>query len=252
MEKNLKRAQELYKKGFLSQEGIETAQAEYDMGGELLAQRKASYEAIKARSNSTIITAPISGTIVRKFIKEGEIVAGPLSTSRLSEPVPIAEIADLDEMEVLTDIDETEVAKIRPGQEVVIKVDAYPDKVLKGTVRGIALVTSERKETGRNYRVNVSLQNTLEWLRLGMTTTVDFILQEKKGILCVPADAVLQKENRSVVFLVKEGKITERDVTTGIGDEEYLEISSGLTPGQEIVIGDLTKLYPGERVKIVL
>jgi hypothetical protein len=134
----------------------------------------------------------------------------------------------------------------------VVKIDAYPDKVLKGTVRGIALVTSERKETGRNYRVNVSLQNTPEWLRLGMTSTVDFIIEEKRGILCVPRDSVLQKGNRSVVFIVKEGKLIEREITTGIEDEEYLELRSGLNPGEEVVIGDLTKLYPGERVKPVL
>lgn len=252
LEKNLKRAQELYKKSFLSLEGMETVQTEYEMAGELLAQRKASYAAVKARANSSVITAPITGTVIRKFIKEGEIVAGPLSASRISEPVPIAEIADLNEMEVSTDIDETEVAKIRQGQEALIKIDAYPDKLLKGTVRAIALVTLERKEAGRNYRVNVSLLNTPGWLRLGMTSTVDFILQEKKGILCVPVEAVLQKGNRSVVFVVKEGRTIEREVKTGIGDEEYLEISYGLNPREEVVIGDLTKLYQGGRVNPVL
>jgi HlyD family secretion protein len=231
---------------------METVQTEYEMAGELLAQRKASYAAVKARANSSVITAPITGTVIRKFIKEGEIVAGPLSASRISEPVPIAEIADLNEMEVSTDIDETEVAKIRQGQEALIKIDAYPDKLLKGTVRAIALVTLERKEAGRNYRVNVSLLNTPEWLRLGMTSTVDFILQEKKGILCVPVEAVLQKGNRSVVFVVKEGRTIEREVKTGIGDEEYLEISYGLNPREEVVIGDLTKLYQGGRVNPVL
>jgi HlyD family secretion protein len=251
MEKNVKRAQELYKKGFLSLEGMETAQVEYDMGCELLSQRKASYEAVKARLNSALITAPITGTVIKKFIREGEIVAGPLSASRISEPVPIAEIADLTEMEVSTDIDETEIAKIQHGQDALIKVDAYPDKILKGKVREIALVTSERKEAGRNYRVNVSLLDTPEWLRLGMTSTIDFIIHEKKGVLCVPVEAVLQKENRSVVFMVKEGKIIEREVKVGIGDEEYLEISSGLSPGEEVVIGDLTKFYQGERVKTV-
>jgi hypothetical protein len=84
-----------------------------------------------------------------------------------------------------------------------------------------------------------------------MTSTVDFIIHEKKGVLCVPVEGVLQKENRSVVFMVKEGKLIEREVTVGIGDEEYLEISSGLSPGEEVVIGDLTKFYQGERVKTV-
>ena len=252
IEKNLKRAQELYKKGFLSLEGMETVQTEYDMGGELLAQRKASYEAVQARLNSSVITAPITGTVIRKFIKEGEIVAGPLSASRISEPVPIAEIADLTVMEVATDIDETEVANIRQGQDTLVKVDAYPERVLQGKVREIALVTSEKREAGRNYRVKVSLNSTPGWLRLGMTTTVDFIIQEKKGILCVSAEAVLQKDNHSIVFLVKDGRLVEKEVKTGIGDEEYVEIISGLSPGEEVVIGDLTKLYPGERVKPVL
>jgi HlyD family secretion protein len=251
MERNLTRAKELYKKGFLSLEGMEVVQTEYDMGCELLTQRKASYEAVKARSHSTLITAPITGTVIRKFIKEGEIVAGPLSAGRISEPVPIAEIADLSQMEVLTDIDETEVAKIHREQEALIKVDAYPDTILTGTVREIALVTSERREAGRNYRVIVSLLNTPAWLRLGMTSTVDFIIQEKKGILCLPADAILQKENRSAVFVVEEGKLREKEVKTGIGDEEYLEVISGVTSGEQVVTGDLSKLHQGERVTVL-
>jgi HlyD family secretion protein len=252
MEKHLKRAQELYKKGFISLEGMETAQVEYDTASELLAQRKASYEGVKARSNSSIITAPISGTVIRKFIKEGEIVAGPLSASRISEPIPIAEIADLDEMEVSTDIDETEIKNIHEGQQTLIKIDAYPDKVLKGTVRGVALASSsERREAGRNYRVNVALMTSPDWLRLGMTSTVDFIVQEKKGVLCVPADIVLQRENHSVVLISTEGRIKEQEVKTGMGDDEYVEITQGLKEGEEVITGDLSKLKPGEKVTLV-
>ena len=131
IEKNLTRVKELFKKGFVSTEQLDTAQQAYDVGRALIKQNQANHAFIRARLGSTTLTAPLSGTIVSKNVTVGEIVAGALGGGTFSVPTPIAEIADLNNLEVYVDVDEVDISKVHVEQEALITVDAYPDKTFK-------------------------------------------------------------------------------------------------------------------------
>ena len=236
IEKNLERVKELTKKGFASTEQFDSAQQAYDVGKVVIRQNQANYAFMQAQLEQTSIKAPISGTIVSKHVRIGEIVAGPLGGGSFSVPTPMAEIANLTDLEVLADIDEVDISKVFVGQEAVITVDAYPEKTFKGLVREIASVTMSRRDVGITYRVKVHITNPEKILKLGMTANLDFLLENREQILTVPKSAVLVQGDKQFVFKVRNQKVFKGVVETGMEGEEFIEITSGLQPGEYVIV----------------
>jgi HlyD family secretion protein len=243
IEKNLTRAKELFKKGFASTEQLETAQQAYDVGRALIKQNQANHAFIRARLGATTITAPLSGTIVSKNVTVGEIVAGALGGGNFSVPTPIAEIADLSNLEVYADVDEVDISKVHVGQEALITVDAYPSKTFKGVVREIASATVGRRDVGITYRVKVHITNPDKILKLGMTANLDFLLENSGQILTVPKSAVLVQGDKQIALIVKDQQVFKRTVEIGMEGEEFIEITAGLQPGEQIITAIITDAF---------
>jgi len=240
IEKNLTRVKELSKKGFASTEQLETAQQAYDVGRALIKQSQANHAFIRARLGGTTITAPLSGTVVSKNVTVGEIVAGALGGGTFSVPTPIAEIADLNNLEVYADVDEVDISKVHLEQEALITVDAYPDKTFKGVVREIASATVGRRDVGITYRVKVHITTPDKILKLGMTANLDFLLENSGQILTVPKSAVLVQGNEQIVLIIKDQQVFKRTVEIGMEGEEFIEITAGLQPGEQIITAIIT------------
>jgi len=241
VESNLTRVRELFKKGFASQEQLDTSQQAVDVGRALVKQNQASYELVSARLNYTTITAPASGTIVSKNVAVGEIVAGPLGGATFSAPTFMAEIADLGNLEVLVDVDEVDIGKIQVGQEAAISVDAFPDKSYQGVVREIASMTSSRREVGITYRVKARIINPDKALKLGMTANLDFLLGKMEQVLTIPKSAVITEGDVQFVFIVNNGTLSRKTIATGFEGEEFMAITSGLQAGEKVVVGIKTE-----------
>ena len=240
IEKNLTRVKELFKKGFVSTEQLDTAQQAYDVGRALIKQNQANHAFIRARLGSTTLTAPLSGTIVSKNVTVGEIVAGALGGGNFSVPTPMAEVADLSNLEVHADIDEVDISKVHVEQETLITVDAYPDKTFKGVVREIASATVGRRDVGITYRVKVHITTPDKILKLGMTANLDFLLENSGQILTVPKSAVLVQGDEQIVLIIKDQQVFKRTVEIGMEGEEFIEITAGLQPGEEVVTSIIT------------
>ena len=243
IEKNLTRAKELFKKGFASTEQLETAQQAYDVGRALIKQNQANHAFIRARLGATTITAPLSGTIVSKNVTVGEIVAGALGGGNFSVPTPIAEIADMSNLEVYADVDEVDISKVHLDQEALITVDAYPSKTFKGVVREIASATVGRRDVGITYRVKVHITNPDKILKLGMTANLDFLLENSGQILTVPKSAVLVQGDKQIALIVKDQQVFKRTVEIGMEGEEFIEITAGLQPGEQIITAIITDAF---------
>ena len=240
IEKNLTRVKELFKKGFVSTEQLDTAQQAYDVGRALIKQNQANHAFIRARLGSTTLTAPLSGTIVSKNVTVGEIVAGALGGGTFSVPTPIAEIADLSNLEVYADVDEVDISKVHVEQEALITVDAYPDKTFKGVVREIASATVGRRDVGITYRVKVHITTPDKILKLGMTANLDFLLENSGQILTVPKSAVLVQGDEQIVLIIQDQQVFKRTVEIGMEGEEFIEITAGLQPGEQIITAIIT------------
>jgi len=238
---NLARVQELYKKGFASKEQLDASQQAVDVGEAMVKQSRASYEMISARLDNTTITAPVSGTIISKGVAVGEIVAGPLGGATFSAPTFMAEIADLSNLEVIVDVDEVDIGKIQVGQHAAISVDAFPDKSYQGVVKEIAFMTSSRREVGITYRVKARITNPDKALKLGMTANIDFLLEKKEQVLTIPKSAIVTEGDTQFVFTVNDDTLSRKTIATGFEGEEFMAITSGLEPGEKVVIGIKTQ-----------
>jgi HlyD family secretion protein len=251
MKIHLERTRKLFKKGFVSQEEMDNAESRFKVAEKVVNQQRYHFELVDTRKKEALIKAPISGTVIRKNVQAGEVIAGPLSTgSPFAEPKPLAEIADLGSLEVHVEVDEIDVGRLSEGLGAVVTVDALPGERLDGKVVDIASATTGRREMGITYLVKVAIDGHDDRLRLGMTANVDFMIRSKKGVPALPKECFMKRRNETFVFTIQEDRIYLREVETGIEDEDFLEVVAGLNLGETVVVGELTQLTEGQNVKL--
>jgi len=179
------------------------------------------------------VIAPASGTVINLEIEEGEIVtSGAVS---YTSGTTLMTIADLSEMQIKAGVNEVDIGKIRPAQDVAIDVDAYPAVKFHGVITHIA--PAARDEQGvKIFDVEIDITDSDDRLRPGMTANIEIQGAHREGVLAIPIEAAFKKEGRYVVYLF-DGSPNEpvaREVTTGIANVEKIEIVSGLTEGETV------------------
>jgi len=170
----------LYQKNYISELDYLTSQTNVESA---LADMKAAQSALERAITNlgyAYIYAPISGVIQNRAVEAGQTVAASLSAPTL---FTIAE--DLDKMEILASIDESDVGQILLGQKVDFSVQAYPDKKFWGTVVQ-KRINSAIVSNVVNYTVVVNADNKDHFLLPGMTATMDFYIQERDSVLIAP------------------------------------------------------------------
>lgn len=252
----LDRTRTLYEKGFVARQEVEAAGRQIDLYTTQIEEKRASLQLLQDKLKRTLIQAPIGGVITRKFVEEGGVVSGASrgltgSPGGRVEPLAIAEIADLDAPEVVAEVDQTDIAKIRRGQRAVIALDAFPDREFAGVVEEITLSSEQDVRERVRYQVKVKLQKPDGRLRLGMTGTVNVILSSKEDALTLPASVVLQKGEEELVFVVEGGKARFRRVTTGLRNEDIVEIASGVRAGEQVIDQGRGKVKDGQLVEVL-
>jgi HlyD family secretion protein len=261
-------AQELFDRAHLE---LENAHAGYQSAQEGVNQAAALLQQTETDLSHTTIVSPIDGKAVQLNAHEGEVVV----TGTMNNPASvIAVIADLSEILVESDVNETDVVSLRLGMPAKIHVDAVPDKDYAGHVAEIGSSASARQSAGagiRYFKVKVSIDNPDERLRPGMTSQVSIITSTAANTPAVPIQSVVERvppsaskkkgtdieedENlpkKKFVFVVKDGKAKMVQVTTGISDATHVAVISGVKSGDQVVSGPfrvLKKLHDGDRVE---
>ena len=193
----------------------------------------------KDRLEDTEIRAPLSGTVIKKYVEKGQVIASTLSSA--SEGTPIFTLADLDRLYVGTMVDETDIGRIKPGQEASITVDAYPELSFKGKVLRIAPKGRvESTVTVFDVAVEVVDRERL-MLKPMMTANVEILYDVRQSVLLVPAEAVkIRGDETGVNRLGAEG-IVWTPVTLGKSDGILTEISGELEEGDRIELSKIEK-----------
>ena len=206
-------------------------------------QAKESLESSQTRLTTTqdsyenyTITAPISGTVITKNTKAGD----KISTGGGSA-VTLAVIYDLSELTFEMSVDELDVHSVAVGQSVEITADAFEGETFSGKVTNISLASAYSNGV-TNYPVTVTLDDTKDLLP-GMNVDGNIILAHADDVLVIPVDA-LMRGNR---VYVKDTSVTESngsvpagfrsvEVETGLMNDDYVEILSGLSEGDEVYV----------------
>ncbi len=244
----------------ISQQDVEVATsraAQADARLNAAEARKRSAEAglrmAQANSDNTIIRAPFAGTVLRKDAEVGEVVA-PSVGGGLTRGAVVT-LADLQTLEVEVDVNEAYIGRIRGSAPTRITLDAYPDTSFRGVVRQVVPTADRQRAT---VQVKVSILDHDPRILPEMGAKVDF--QEPaatgvasaapKAVIRVPAAAVKTDAGSSVVWVVREGRLARRAVQTGPVSGGFLEVRSGLSGGEQILVGGVDAPVDGMKVKV--
>jgi len=274
VEADYNRAKELHSKGLSSDSELESAKsifistrAMYQSAQANVMQSEANLRESTDQLSKTAIYSPMDGTITQLNVELGERVLG----SGFSQGTNIMTVSDLGNMEATVDVDENDVVLISIGDTANVKVDAFSNKVFRGTVTQIGNSAQSAglgtQDQVVNFGVRIKLIDSDINLRPGMSCTADIQTETKSNVFAVPiqsvtardedksmnteeggdgeeeAEAVTQKKDngkkeiQEIVFVVKNGKAKTINVETGISDDNYIEIKSGLSGGEDVVSG---------------
>jgi len=187
------------------------------------------------------VKAPIKGTLIRYYVDIGDSVIP-------QEPMPqepVLNIAYMDKVKIVVNVGEKDISKLRKGEKVRVSVDAYPGESFLGRVMRVAPAVDPRS---RKVKVELEIENKDHRLKPGMFADVEIIYNEHKNVLVVPRIAVLERGGRKILFTVEDDRAKLREVTTGVSDEEKIEIVEGLTERESVVIEGNYGLTDGAKV----
>jgi HlyD family secretion protein len=274
-ELNLRRTKQLISDGLVSQEALDAAQLAVDTAEvELEAQQEAVEQFRSALQRSqddlarTTIRSPMNGTIIQLNAEQGETVV-PGSTN-LPGSV-IMTVADMSVLLAEVEVSEVDVINIELGQEAEVTVDALGGDPQKGHV--VEIATSGRKDPAQGtirFAVKVALDDPDPALRPAMTAKVDILTATSEDAITVPVQAVVKRrldddgeevkgskakafDEVDVVYLMEDGKASLRKVEMGVSDVLHVEITKGLSAGDEVVIGPyrtLKNMKNGDAIKV--
>jgi HlyD family secretion protein len=247
-----------------SRTSLAVAEGEWQAAKEAAGEAEAGLMAAGDDLAKTVITAPISGTVTSLSAEEGEIVI----TGTMNNPgTVVMTISNLDTMEVRAAIDETDVAKVVPGQQVEISVDAFADTTLAGVVSVVGSSSSSARtfsasaDERATFEVRIRINDRLPGLRPGMATTVDIVTAERDSALHIPIQALVSRETgegearaeTDGIFVVENSRTRFVPVRTGISDDKNIEVLAGLASSTEVVVGPfkvLRDLEDSTKVKV--
>ncbi len=252
---------------------LETAQADFEVAVRRVEQNRANLNASRDTLSKTTVRAPIDGVVTNLPVKEGEVtVIGTMN----NPGTQLMTISDMSTVEAVLMVDETDVPNVQVGQKAMLSIEAYPDRAFEGLVTQVENSPIARNDPelqglistsdAINFKVRVKLLCPPERIRPGFSVTADVITGSKPRALAVPLAAIVVRDSpkgektaagrlktESGVYVLRDGKAMFLPVQLGLAGELKVEVTAGLTAGQEIVTGPfktLRALKEGDRVKI--
>ena len=263
-ELSFKRTKQLFEEQTISKSEYEQAEASYsvakaevDAAKYSVVSTQASLKEANENLIKTSIYAPMTGTVSMLLVELGERVAG----TGLMAGTEMLRVADLSRMEAQVEVNENDIPRVDLGDTATIEVDAYVDYKFRGVVTEIA---NSAKTTGvsadqvTNFDVKILVlpesykelveKGSVNPLRPGMSATVEIQTETRSGIITVPIQSVTtrtdttkvvlgstDKDIRTLVFITDGDRALAKDVKTGIQDNSYIEILSGISEGDRVI-----------------
>ncbi len=241
----LKQAQDTLERQRQMRENDATTDAEFTEAKISVEQVKAQIEEAKARIEQvreelvrTKIRAPFAGRLGERMVSPGTYV---------QPGDPIVEVARLAPIDVRFTVPEKFKDRLSVGQEVNVRVSAYPDRTFTGTV---FFVSSMGEEETRTIPVKARIENNERQLSPGMFAQVRLVTNTRSNAPVIPDTAVVPRSDRQFVYVVEEGTARRREVQLGQRMNGEVEIRSGLDGSETVVVAGLQKLNDGVKVNV--
>ncbi len=233
---------------------LEVARANMDSAEYGVQVAEASLEEAEDRLGKTVFRAPMDGKVTRLNVDVGETVV----VGTMNNPGSLVlTISDLSIVEVVVQMDETDVPRVSLGDSARISIDAFPDRVFSARVTEIgnsairppSQTASSGQQAAIDFEVVLTLDRSETNLRPDLSATADIVIDQRDDAVAVPIIALTVREDTTAVdakgkaaeiegvFVVLDGVATFRAVVVGIAGDEYFEVIEGLEPGETVVSG---------------
>jgi len=260
-QRQLKRSKELHERKLVSDAAVENAQATVDG---LQARLESAQENVKVAERNVglyrqqvddmVVRAPFPGVITVKNAQVGEMIS-PLSAGGAGTRTGIGTLVDMDSLEIEVDVNENFINRVQSGQRVEAVLNAYPDWKIPCAVIAVIPTADRSKAT---VKVRIGIQAKDSRIIPDMGVRVSFLPEDQgesaaadspKGVL-IPAEAVKDEGGTKVVFVIAGDTVERRAI--GVGGERggQVHVVAGLSAGERVALGDLSKLSDGTRIEI--
>jgi HlyD family secretion protein len=213
-------------KAVYSQQTGTVSELERQLSREHLRQAQIAVSRSKLTLSQSVVTSPFDGVVASVTANVGEQVSGGSEAAVVADPKSIR---------IHVDVDETDIPKVEVGQNVTLSIEALPDAELSGIVSSVSPVANVDQGVA-TYSVTIELNNLDRVFPAGMTVIADIVVVRKDGVLMLPNRAVRRDGEDLFVDVVTAEGTEERKVTTGIRNERFTEILSGLSEGEEVLL----------------
>lgn len=254
---NFKRQKELIESGVVAKADYDAAEARYKRAKAGVAATEANITALssalrgaEAQLDYTLIRAPFNAVVLTKDADVGDIVT-PLGAAANAKAAVVT-IADMDSLEVEADVSESNLEKIKVGQPCEITLDALPDVRFRGVTHTIVPTADRAKAT---VMVKVRFVDIDRRILPEMSAKVAFLerpvkSEEQRPVTAINPQALVKSGGETFVFVVKDDIAVKRVVIVGSSVGDMVRITSGVKPGDKIVVKPSAKLRDGKPIKM--
>jgi membrane fusion protein (multidrug efflux system) len=225
------RRQKLFERKIIDQEELDRSLTERTLAHASLRQAKVEHD-------RGFLKSPISGIVNRLFVDQGEFV---------ERGKPVVDMVNVDKIKINVNVPELDVRYLSPRQKTTVKIDAFPDRTLFGTIDFIAYKADPATKT---FLVRVLIENPDHDIRPGMIARVAFLRRVIPDALVAPLFAIVDKGGERLLFVEKDGVAHARTVSIGVIEGDRVQITKGLDPGDHLIVTGQTEVEEGMKVQV--
>jgi RND family efflux transporter MFP subunit len=235
---NLQRNDQLFQRGIAAGKEVEDARTAVAAAQSALEQANAALNIADRNVERASVRSPINGQVVKRMVSVGEQVDGTAAQ-------PIAEIANLDRVELAANIPAEYLSRVTLNMKAAIATAAYPDRTFEGVVIAIAPAVDS---TTNAALARIRIANANRQLKVGIFAEARIALAEHANALVVPPSAVVRDDKGAAVYVVTGEDVQRTDVRVGLEKPDAVEILSGLKEGDTVLTSAVHGL--GEKAKL--
>ena len=235
----LKRFQELRSKNFVSQAVLEQKQSAFKAAQANVDASQAGYRGQANQAGYATLVSDIDGVVTAVDADVGQVV---------TPGTPVVRVARTSEKEIVIGLPEDKVDAMRKVQDVTVRLWANPQVAIPGKIREVSPVADPATRT---YAVKVSIPDSAENVKLGMTALVQFSSTTATPMIRVPLTALFHEKNTTSVWVVENNAVRLMPVQIGGTAGNQVVLAGGVKPGQTVVTAGVNLLKPGQKVKIM-
>jgi HlyD family secretion protein len=213
-------------------------ETDFEMARNQVRLAEAALDMARIQMHETTIRAPFDGVVAELYVTKGSMVA-PQAPAALFVSKPV---------EIMLNVEESRISHVTQGQNAALRVTAYPGQDFPAVVTNVAPTADSQSHT---FAVQVTPLDEDHLLRSGMYANVSLLIEEKQETLLVPRAALTELAGQETVYVVNgDNTVEQRAITTGLEEDDRVEILSGLTAGEEVVIAGQASLQDGTKVEV--